>query len=235
MVTIVGPKYSGKTTLLKLLLRLYEPTGGTVLIDGISLGKYDHHFYHNKVRSVLANAAIFKRTLSENIAYGVAIEARKEIECASKLTSLDSPVTSLPSDYDTIVNEEDSFMSSPALREKLLLTRALIHNPAILLVDENDFTPDSYQVLLENVSGRTSIIVTQKLNVLMKADKIIVLRNGEIVAIGRHVELVNKCALYDSIIKKQMIKVKSTGNTILGNNDGSEKSNKDLYPTFRLF
>jgi ATP-binding cassette subfamily B multidrug efflux pump len=193
-VAIVGPTGAGKTTLVNLLMRFYEISGGRILLDGVDITKMSREELRARTGMVLQDAWLFGGTIAENIAYGVADATREQIVEAAKATHVDRFVRTLPDGYDTVIDGEGSNLSTG---EKQLITvaRAFLVKPAILILDEATSSVDTRtEVLIQRAmnslrQGRTSFVIAHRLSTIRDADLILVMENGSIVEQGTHDEL----------------------------------------------
>ncbi|MCX6733640.1 MAG: ABC transporter ATP-binding protein [Candidatus Peregrinibacteria bacterium] len=204
---IIGPTAAGKTQLLYLLIGLTHATAGTVKYDGEDIGSYDKETLHSQVGFVFQDSIIFNLTLRENIAFSDTvkdIDLQKAIETAE----LEDFIGTLPNGLDTIVSERGSSLSG-GQKQRIMLARALALNPKILLLD--DFTArvdnKTERKILDNIEKNypdiTLISVTQKITSIEKYDQIILLMEGEIIASGKHDELIHTCPEYAQIYNSQ--------------------------------
>ncbi|MDB4969012.1 MAG: msbA9 [Myxococcales bacterium] len=209
MVAIVGPSGSGKSTLLALLQRFYDPCEGAVKLDGKDLRALKQRAVRRHVGVVLQDALLFNETVRDNIAYGRPSASPAEIEAAARAAHAHDFILKLPSGYDTIVGERGNRLSGGE-RQRLAIARALLKNPALLILDEATSALDAesealVQAALERlVSGRTTFVVAHRLSTVVKADRIVVLRDGRIADIGSHKELVGRNGYYAHLVRSQL-------------------------------
>lgn len=204
---IIGPTAAGKTQLLYLLTGLLSPTSGVVKYDGKPIDEYNKISLHEQVGFVFQDSIIFNLTLRENIAFSNTVKD-KDLELAIETAELSNFIDSLPDKLDTIVSERGTSLSG-GQKQRIMLARALTLNPKVLLLD--DFTSrvdtKTEQKVLKNVQenypGITLISVTQKISSIELYDQIIVLMEGEILAIGTHKELMEKSPEYVQIFNSQ--------------------------------
>ncbi len=193
-VAIVGPTGAGKTTLVNLLMRFYEVTGGRISLDGIDIAEVSREDLRSKTGMVLQDAWLFGGTIAENIAYGADDPTMERIVAAAKATHVDRFVRTLPDGYDTVLDDEGGNVSAG---EKQLITiaRAFLAEPAILILDEATSSVDTRtEVLIQRAmnklrAGRTSFVIAHRLSTIRDADTILVMENGSIVEHGTHEEL----------------------------------------------
>ncbi|MGW6740467.1 ABC transporter ATP-binding protein [Streptomyces sp. NPDC055025] len=194
-VAIVGPTGAGKTTLVNLLMRFYEVTGGLISLDGLDISRMSRAELRAKIGMVLQDTWLFGGTIAENIAYGASREVtREEIEEAARAAHADRFVRTLPEGYDTVIDDEGSGVSAG---EKQLITiaRAFLSDPVILVLDEATSSVDTRtEVLIQKAMarlahGRTSFVIAHRLSTIRDADVILVMESGAIVEQGTHEEL----------------------------------------------
>ncbi|MEE1779422.1 ABC transporter ATP-binding protein [Streptomyces sp. NPDC048556] len=194
-VAIVGPTGAGKTTLVNLLMRFYEVTGGRITLDGVDAARMTRDELRSGIGMVLQDTWLFGGTIAENIAYGASREVtREEIEEAARAAHADRFVRTLPDGYDTVIDDEGAGVSAG---EKQLITiaRAFLSDPVILVLDEATSSVDTRtEVLIQKAMarlahGRTSFVIAHRLSTIRDADVILVMENGSIVEQGRHDEL----------------------------------------------
>lgn len=207
-VAIVGPTGAGKTTLVNLLMRFYEVTGGRITVDGVNIADMTREGLRAKTGMVLQDAWVFGDTIRENIAYGALGASDEAIVRAAKATHVDHFVRTLPDGYETVLDDEGSNVSAG---EKQLITiaRAFLAEPAILILDEATSSVDTRtEVLIQNAmrklrQGRTSFIIAHRLSTIRDADLILVMEHGAIVEQGTHDELVTAGGAYQRLYAAQ--------------------------------
>ncbi|THA31497.1 ABC transporter ATP-binding protein [Streptomyces sp. A1277] len=194
-VAIVGPTGAGKTTLVNLLMRFYEVTGGRITLDGVDIAKMSRADLRSGIGMVLQDTWLFGGTIAENIAYGASGEVtREQIEEAAKAAHADRFIRTLPDGYDTVIDDDGAGVSAG---EKQLITiaRAFLSDPVILVLDEATSSVDTRtEVLIQKAMaglahGRTSFVIAHRLSTIRDADVILVMENGSIVEQGTHDEL----------------------------------------------
>ncbi|MFX1285870.1 MAG: ABC transporter ATP-binding protein [Promethearchaeota archaeon] len=207
-VAFVGSTGVGKSTIVKLLLRFYDPQKGRILLDGIDIKDFDLQELRKSMGLVNQDTFIIDGTVRENIAYGKPDTPIKEIIEAAKVAEVHNFIASLPNGYDTLVGERGQKLSG-GQRQRIAIARAVLKNPPILILDEatssvDNETEAAIQRSLEKIIvGRTTIIIAHRLSTVRCADKIFVIENGEIIEQGTHNELVEDNRLYASLWKVQ--------------------------------
>ncbi|MEU5398989.1 ABC transporter ATP-binding protein [Streptomyces sp. NPDC005963] len=194
-VAIVGPTGAGKTTLVNLLMRFYEVTGGRISLDGIDVAKISRQDLRSVIGMVLQDTWLFGGTIADNIAYGASREVtREEIEAAARAAHADRFIRTLPDGYDTVLSDDGADGAGVSAGEKQLITiaRAFLSDPVILVLDEATSSVDTRtEVLIQKAMarlahGRTSFVIAHRLSTIRDADVILVMENGAIVEQGTH-------------------------------------------------
>lgn len=208
-VAIVGPTGAGKTTLVNLLMRFYDVSGGRITLDGVDIARMSRDELRAGIGMVLQDTWLFGGTIAENIAYGAAREVtRGEIEEAARAAHADRFIRTLPDGYDTVIDDEGSGVSAG---EKQLITiaRAFLSDPVILVLDEATSSVDTRtEVLIQKAMaklahGRTSFVIAHRLSTIRDADTILVMENGSIVEQGTHTDLLEADGAYARLYKAQ--------------------------------
>ena len=208
-VAIVGPTGAGKTTLVNLLMRFYDVSGGRITLDGVDIARMSRDDLRAGIGMVLQDTWLFGGTIAENIAYGASREVtRGEIEEAARAAHADRFIRTLPDGYDTVIDDEGSGVSAG---EKQLITiaRAFLSDPVILVLDEATSSVDTRtEVLIQKAmaklaQGRTSFVIAHRLSTIRDADTILVMENGSIVEQGTHTDLLAADAAYARLYKAQ--------------------------------
>ncbi|QIK69520.1 ABC transporter ATP-binding protein [Erysipelothrix sp. HDW6C] len=208
MVAIVGPTGAGKTTIINLLMRFYDVNSGAIRIDGVDIRDMRRDDLRSLFGMVLQDTWLFSGKIKDNIAYGKPNASDEEIIDAAKRTNVHHFITTLPNGYDMELNEESSNISNG---EKQLITiaRALLSDPRILILDEATSSVDTrldamiQEAMAELMKGRTSFVIAHRLSTIRNADKILVMRDGNIIETGNHDELMEQGGFYADLYNSQ--------------------------------
>ncbi len=204
VVALVGPTGSGKTSLVALLARLYDPTGGSVLIDDTDLREVELGSLRSQIAFVADDSFLFSASVADNIAYARPGATREEIERAAERAQAASFIERLPDGYETVVGERGLTLSG-GKRQRLAIARALLADPRILILDDATSSVDARteaeikRGLAEALADRTTFIVAHRLSTISLADEIVVMDEGRIVDHGTHAELLDRSELYREI------------------------------------
>ena len=207
-VAIVGPTGGGKTTIVNLLMRFYDPVSGTIRVDGRDITEMERSEVRKIFGMVLQDTKLFSGTVYDNIAYGKEGATADEVMAAARQAHIDAFVDSLPKGYDTEINE-DSTNISAGQKQLLTIARAYLSDRPILILDEATSNVDTRTELLiqktmDNLmQGRTAFVIAHRLSTIENADVILVIDNGKIVEQGRHEELLSRSGLYSKIYNSQ--------------------------------
>ncbi|MET0824242.1 MAG: ABC transporter ATP-binding protein [Solirubrobacterales bacterium] len=203
-VALVGPTGSGKTSLVALIARLYDPSEGSVSVDGANLREVDVSSLRRQIAFVADDSFLFTASVAENIAYARPEATREQIELAAKRAQAHEFILGLPDGYETVVGERGLTLSG-GQRQRVAIARALIAEPRILILDDATSSVDATteeeikRGLREAMEGRTTFVVAHRLSTISLADEIVVMEAGRIVDRGRHEELLERCPLYAEI------------------------------------
>lgn len=209
-IAIVGPTGAGKTTLVNLIMRFYEITGGQLLIDSKPIDSYNRASMRKSIGMVLQDTWLFNGTIADNIAYGRHEATREEIIEAAKEAHAHHFIELLPQGYDTILNEEASNISQ-GQRQLITIARAILSNPRIMILDEATSSVDTrtekaLQDAMNNImKERTSFVIAHRLSTIKNAKIIIVMNHGHIVEQGNHKELLEKGGFYADLYNAQFM------------------------------
>lgn len=207
-IAIVGPTGAGKTTLIKLLMRFYDVNGGAILVDGHNVRDFNRGELRRMFGMVLQDTWLFNGSIRDNIRYGKLDATDEEIMEAAKAAHAHHFIQTLPAGYDMELNEEASNVSQ-GQKQLLTIARAILADPKILILDEATSSVDTrteiqIQKAMDNLmKGRTSFIIAHRLSTIRDADRILVLKDGDIVEQGRHEELLAKGGFYADLYNSQ--------------------------------
>ena len=207
---IIGPTGAGKSTLVQLLPRFYDPDRGRVLLDGIDLNDLDVHALRSAVGLVFQEAFLFSGTVAENVAYGRPEISLERVEECVRLAAAEEFVRELPQGYDTMVGERGVSLSG-GQRQRLTIARALAMDPRVLIFDDATASVDAVteKQLFEGIRaaarGRTTLVISQRVTSVRWCDRIAVLDDGRITAVGSHAELLERSPLYREIDSHQQL------------------------------
>ena len=207
-VAIVGPTGAGKTTIVNLLMRFFDPNEGEILIDGVDIKKMKRSEVRGLFGMVLQDTWLFSGTIMENLKYGARKITDEDVFKAAKLVGVDHFIKSLPDGYQTMISE-DSDNISAGEKQLMTITRAVISNPSMMILDEATSNVDTRteQLIQDAFSkltrGRTSFVIAHRLSTIREADMILVMRDGNIIERGNHDELLKQNGFYAELYNSQ--------------------------------
>ena len=211
-IAIVGPTGAGKTTMVKLLMKFYQPTKGSILLDGVDLNNINRSDLKGIFGMVLQDTWLFSGTIMENIRYGKIDATDEEVKQAAITANINHYIMTQPDTYNMILNEETNNISG-GQKQLLTIARAILSNPKVLILDEATSSVDTRtEILIQEamdklMKGRTSFIIAHRLSTIKNADLILVMDNGDIVEQGTHEELLKKNGFYANLYNSQFDKV----------------------------
>lgn len=207
-IALVGPTGAGKTTIISLLSRFYEENEGDIFLDGHSMKTLDYQSIRQHMGIILQDAYLFETSIRENIRYGRLDATDEEVEQAAKMANAHDFIDRFPEKYDTVLKGNGQGISQ-GQRQLLAIARVMLKNPSILILDEATSSIDTItemkitDALNTLMKGKTSFIIAHRLNTIEKADRILVLRNGEIIEQGDHASLMKEKAFYANLVLTQ--------------------------------
>jgi len=216
LVGVVGPTGGGKSTIVSLIPRFYDPISGAVKIDGVDVRDYEFSALRDQIGYVLQETVLFEGTVRDNIAYGKKGVTPEEIEAAAKLANADEFIARMPHGYDTMVGERGETLSG-GQRQRIGIARAVIRNNPILILDEPTAALDTeserlvIEALERLMKGRTVITIAHRLSTIRDANKIIVLKGGIVAEEGTHDELLAKGGVYAELYRIQFSPAPTAG------------------------
>jgi len=208
VAALVGPTGAGKTTIISLIPRFYDPISGTVKIDGTDIKEFRQKSLRQQISFVLQETVLFHAPVWQNIAYGKPEATRGEILKAAELANASEFVEKLPDGYNTVVGERGMTLSG-GQRQRIAIARAIIRNTPILILDEptSDLDASSEKLVFEALDrlmeGKTTIVIAHRLSTVRKADVIFVVKDGDIVETGKHDDLLQRGGLYSELYRLQ--------------------------------
>lgn len=208
-VALVGPTGSGKTTVMNLLNRFYDVTGGKVTFDDVDVRDLTLESLRNNVGIVLQDSILFSGTVADNIRYGKSNATQKEVEEAAKQANIHDFILTLPQGYKTEINDENSVFST-GQKQLISIARTILTNPPFLILDEatsnvDTVTEEKIQKAMDAViAGRTSFVIAHRLKTIINSDKIVVLKDGNVLEEGSHEELLKEKGFYYNLYTNQM-------------------------------
>ncbi|MBF0011033.1 ABC transporter ATP-binding protein [Enterococcus casseliflavus] len=210
MVALVGPTGSGKTTIMNLLNRFYDVNGGSVTFDGIDIRELDLDLLRSQVGIVLQESVLFSGTIRENIAFGKPEATEAEVIAAAKQANIHEFVMTLEKGYDTEITEENNLFST-GQKQLMSIARTILTNPELLILDEATSNVDTVteakiqRAMDEAIKGRTSFVIAHRLKTILNADRIVVLKDGEVIEEGNHHQLVAADGFYAELYHNQFV------------------------------
>ena len=208
VIGLAGPSGGGKTTMINLICRFYDPIEGRILMDGVDLRDWELNDLRRRIGVVLQEPYLFRGTIAENIAYGEPKATRDEIIAAARAANAHDFIVGFPDGYDTMLGERGQTVSGGE-RQRLSIARAVLNNPHILILDEATSSVDSktelriQEAIDRLVVGRTTIAIAHRLSTLRRAHKLVILDKGKLVEQGSHEELIAANGLYAGLHKTQ--------------------------------
>ncbi|MDA1231944.1 MAG: ATP-binding cassette domain-containing protein, partial [Planctomycetota bacterium] len=207
-VGITGSTGSGKSTLLSLLKRFYDVSSGSIRLDGVDLRKLNLDDVRRSIGIVFQDSFLFSNTVAANIAFGVLDATMQQIRTAAKIAAADEFILELADEYESMVGEHGSNLSG-GQRQRLALARAIVTNPSVLLLDDATASVDPeteheiHEAIVAAMRDRTTVIVSNRLSTLRQTDRIVVLQDGSVNAVGTHTQLLQSCAYYRELAEFQ--------------------------------
>ncbi|CAD2219287.1 ABC transporter, putative [Angomonas deanei] len=231
MTALVGHSGGGKSTLVHLLLRLYDPQEGEVLLDDTPLQSVDLHWYHNNVAVVAQDTQLFNGTVADNIQYGLQNVRVEDLHTAAKEANAYDFIMDFPEQFDTLVGENGVRLSG-GQRQRIAIARALLRKPKILFLDEATSALDAesevlvqaaLDSLVEHMQHCTVIIIAHRLSTIRKAHRIVVVGDGAVAEEGTHDELLSRNGVYARLIAHQL---QTGGKTLEFDGEKEDKEEK---------
>jgi ATP-binding cassette subfamily B protein len=209
---IVGPTGSGKSTIVALLTRRYDPTSGDVRLDGVSIRELSFEQLRNSIAVVPQDAFVFSETIAQNLALGLpkGVHSRERVEQAARIARLDEAIALFPNGIETRLGERGVNLSG-GQRQRATLARAIARDPKVIILDDALSAVDTHTEteILENLkqvlAGRTALIISHRVSAVMNADQIFVLDEGRVVEHGKHADLIASGGLYATLLQRQLL------------------------------
>ena len=209
MTAFVGHSGAGKSTIINLLPRFYDPQNGKILIDGQNIKEISLNSLRKNISLVSQDVILFDDTIKNNIAYAKVDASEEEINTACKFAAADEFIEKLPKKYDTLIGENGIRLSG-GQKQRISIARAILKKSPIILLDEatSSLDADSEEIVQNAITNltknKTTLVIAHRLSTIHNADKIFVLKNGEIVDFGNHDQLIKNCDEYKSLYQKQL-------------------------------
>jgi ATP-binding cassette subfamily B protein len=209
VIALLGMTGSGKSTVINLIPRFYDPDAGRITIDGIDIRQVTLNSLRDQIGIVLQETTLFAATIRENIAFGLPDACEEEVIAAARAAQAHDFILHMPDGYETKVGERGMTLSG-GQKQRVAIARALLKNPRILLLDDSTSSVDTeteqliQQALERLMRGRTAFVIAQRLSTVRMADQVLVLDRGRLAAIGTHNELLRQSGLYAEIYNRQL-------------------------------
>jgi ATP-binding cassette subfamily B multidrug efflux pump len=210
VIALLGPTGSGKSTIVHLLPRFYDPTSGRIMIDGKDIREVTLHSLRSQIGIVMQETTLFATTIRENITFGRSDVSEDEVISAAKAAQAHDFIIQIPNGYDALIGEKGVTLSG-GQKQRLAIARSIIHNPRILILDDATSSVDSeteylIQLAIDRlVKDRTTFIIAHRISTLHRADIILVIQKGTLVAKGKHEQLLHDSPLYQQIYRSQLV------------------------------
>jgi ABC-type multidrug transport system fused ATPase/permease subunit len=209
-IALLGPTGAGKSTIISLLMRFYEPDSGVIRIDGRNISEYSKKYLRRNIGVVLQKPFLFSTTIKDNIAYSDPASEIEEVEDAAKTSKIHEVIEEMfPKSYETVVGEKGVTLSG-GQKQRVAIARILLKDPDILVLDDSTSSVDTeteyliQKALNTKTKGRTTIIITHRITSIQGCDRIIVLDKGRVAEIGTHNELLTNDGFYKKIHNIQL-------------------------------